>query len=415
MFTNDGFYLEPRQHEDLSFSKISDEQGGDLRGCPVRSEQLPHGTYQCLHSDPTDYPPAATQPTPLLPVYMSTGDAAALPTSTPYPTGWNFDKAVGGSCTNVPQTWNQAGAVCSDCVGTSNHDYLSTDMTQGCGYLQGFLDYSSQFTPEQVTWPDLSRVPFQPSPALLQQQRQQQQQSVGNADTVVLPQGPSKPSTGARTGKTAFPFTVGGSELMLCPGFPQACVGEYQGDAETKPPFSYITLIASAIMSAKDQRATLIVPIPRPYSWQNSIRHALSFNDCFTRVPRPSGETGKGSYWTLHSGALSMFENGSSIRRNRKFVDETRVRRTCGAGVVRSSAGGKFATPVAEGTAFNELAAISKVGLEDSTEASGHTFSRTKADSSPFDQDMPVLPESGSAIYSAIITPVTNVPDLQMN
>nr|VZI47069.1 unnamed protein product [Spirometra erinaceieuropaei] len=253
MFTNDGFYLEPRQHEELSFSKISDEQGGDLRGCPVRSEQLPHGTYQCLHSDPTDYPPAATQPTPLLPVYMPTGDAAVLPTSTPYPAGWNFDKAVGGSCTNVPRTWNQAGAVCSDCVGTSNHDYLSTDMTQGCGYLQGFPDYSRHSTPEQVTWPDLSQVPFQPSPALLQQQ----QQSVGNADTVGLPQGTSKPSTGTRTGKTAFPFTVGGSELMLCPGFPQACVGEYQGDAETKPPFSYITLIASAIMSAKDQRATL--------------------------------------------------------------------------------------------------------------------------------------------------------------
>ena len=60
--------------------------------------------------------------------------------------------------------------------------------------------------------------------------------------------------------------------------------------------------------------------------WQNSVRHALSFNDCFTKVPRPPGETGKGAYWTLHEGAVGMFENGSSIRRCRKFVDEQRVR-----------------------------------------------------------------------------------------
>lgn len=60
--------------------------------------------------------------------------------------------------------------------------------------------------------------------------------------------------------------------------------------------------------------------------WQNSVRHALSFNDCFTKVPRPPGETGKGAYWTLHEGATGMFENGSSIRRCRKFVDEQRVR-----------------------------------------------------------------------------------------
>ncbi|VDP83241.1 unnamed protein product [Schistosoma mattheei] len=58
--------------------------------------------------------------------------------------------------------------------------------------------------------------------------------------------------------------------------------------------------------------------------WQNSIRHALSFNDCFIKVPRPSGEAGKGSYWTVHPLAIDMFDNGSSMRRNRKFIDENR-------------------------------------------------------------------------------------------
>ncbi|CAH8479490.1 unnamed protein product [Heterobilharzia americana] len=60
--------------------------------------------------------------------------------------------------------------------------------------------------------------------------------------------------------------------------------------------------------------------------WQNSIRHALSFNDCFIKVPRPTGEAGKGSYWTVHPQAVDMFDNGSSMRRNRKFIDENRYR-----------------------------------------------------------------------------------------
>lgn len=62
------------------------------------------------------------------------------------------------------------------------------------------------------------------------------------------------------------------------------------------------------------------------HSWQNSVRHALSFNDCFVKIPRPSGEAGKGCYWTVHPRAVDMFENGSSMRRNRKFVDESRIR-----------------------------------------------------------------------------------------
>ncbi|VDL85776.1 unnamed protein product [Schistocephalus solidus] len=252
MFTKDDFYLEPRQDEDLSLSKISDDQG-DLRGCPVRSEQLPYGAYQCLHSDPTyiptDYSPTTAQPTPFVPVYIPTGDAAALSTPTPFPTGWSFDKEVGVSYANLPHVWGQVGEACSDYAGNSNHDYLSTDMNQGCGYLPGFLGYSSHSTPESAAWSDLSQFSLQPSPTL------ERHQPVGAPEGMVLLGGPRKSSTGTRSGNTTLPLA--GSELMLCPRFPQACVGKYESDAETKPPFSYITLIASAIMSAKDQRATL--------------------------------------------------------------------------------------------------------------------------------------------------------------
>ncbi|VDP85181.1 unnamed protein product [Echinostoma caproni] len=105
----------------------------------------------------------------------------------------------------------------------------------------------------------------------------------------------------------------------------------------TKPPFSYITLIVSAMSSKPSKHITLneiyawIMSTFAYYRkntrrWQNSVRHALSFNDCFIKIPRPSGEAGKGCYWTVHPRAVDMFENGSSMRRNRKFVDESRVR-----------------------------------------------------------------------------------------
>jgi len=62
-----------------------------------------------------------------------------------------------------------------------------------------------------------------------------------------------------------------------------------------KPPYSYITLIAMAIESAPSRRATLsdiyrYIAAASPYyqqhqqRWQNSIRHSLSFNDCFIKV-----------------------------------------------------------------------------------------------------------------------------------
>src|SRR6218665_2025817 len=100
--------------------------------------------------------------------------------------------------------------------------------------------------------------------------------------------------------------------------------------ANAKPPYSYISLITLAIQNSPIKMVTLnetyqmiinFFPYYRQNQqrWQNSIRHSLSFNDCFVKVPRSADRPGKGSYWTLHPDSGNMFENGCYLRRQKRF------------------------------------------------------------------------------------------------
>ncbi|TSK58003.1 Forkhead box protein F1-B [Bagarius yarrelli] len=97
-----------------------------------------------------------------------------------------------------------------------------------------------------------------------------------------------------------------------------------------KPPYSYIALIVMAIQSAPTKRLTLneiYQFLQTRFSffsgsyqgWKNSVRHNLSLNECFIKLPKGLGRPGKGHYWTIDPASEFMFEEGSFRRRPRGF------------------------------------------------------------------------------------------------
>ncbi|CAH0577964.1 unnamed protein product [Chrysodeixis includens] len=121
--------------------------------------------------------------------------------------------------------------------------------------------------------------------------------------------------------KSSAPTSPGNSEMK-----PQSTTPTSQ--ALTKPPYSYVALITMAIQNSQTKRATLseiyaYITKEFPFfeknkkGWQNSIRHNLSLNECFIKVPREGGGERKGNYWTLDPQCGEMFENGNFRRRRR--------------------------------------------------------------------------------------------------
>lgn len=116
-----------------------------------------------------------------------------------------------------------------------------------------------------------------------------------------------------------------GSGDMYYPGM--ACPSKGRAHhKERRPHISYAELITLAIESSPDGMLTLKeiyawISTHYPYfdnnkiGWQNSIRHNLSLNRCFYKVPRTEGSRGKGSFWKINY----EFQNAKLNYRTKKY------------------------------------------------------------------------------------------------
>ncbi|KAG7507206.1 forkhead box protein J1-B-like [Solea senegalensis] len=158
---------------------------------------------------------------------------------------------------------------------------------------------------------------------------------------------PSSPPAGD-TAATGMPLYLGspvtsGSDSTTAPRFPSCARSasgypqipiqanppvevDYKTNPKVKPPYSYASLICMAMQASKQPKVTLSTIynwITENFcyyrhaepSWQNSIRHNLSLNKCFKKVPRQKDEPGKGGFWQIDPQYADMFVNGIFKRR----------------------------------------------------------------------------------------------------
>ncbi|KAG0124208.1 putative forkhead transcription factor Fkh1/2 [Tuber indicum] len=118
----------------------------------------------------------------------------------------------------------------------------------------------------------------------------------------VITDNPSQPEPARRKDEPTFPRGV----VLTAENI------DYSDDSlkDMKPPYSYAMMIAQAILSSEGEQLTLSAIysfITEKYAfyrhsntgWQNSIRHNLSLNKAFRKIPRRTDEPGKGMKWEL--------------------------------------------------------------------------------------------------------------------
>ncbi|GBC06137.1 hypothetical protein RclHR1_06640015 [Rhizophagus clarus] len=189
-------------------------------------------------------------------------------------------------------------------------------------------------------YPQQNSPSSQPSPRRTTQQLQQHYSSQQSSPIYSLQTSPHQPSSTQQSHTPIRPFQRSHTtQNVISEPFVTVTpeLNNRPPRRRRRPPFSYSSLIAQAILDSPDKRLTLrevyqwiMERYPQLYKaddtgWQNTIRHNLSLNKCFKKVPRSDTELGhstsssaaskgKGGYWTIDPEYMSAYHDGVFAR-----------------------------------------------------------------------------------------------------